>query len=173
MIKNKTFTVEINTVSKRVFKLIRSAGRLININNKDNLVCTLLYTDGLISNIKTRSYLKREYKYKDEVLEGDLIVDVSDIEVQNPSYILEITIKKMWLNDNHVTGYFNVIDDTSIYITNPGDKEALKKAKATLNHLKTDFSNVRDMFDLIKYKDDTYSNYYEIDKNVYSMKKKF
>ena len=36
MIKNKVFTVEINTLSKRIVKIIPALGRPIVINNKEN-----------------------------------------------------------------------------------------------------------------------------------------
>ena len=153
MIKNKVFTVEINTLSKRIVKIIPALGKPIVINNKENKVSTLLYTDGIILDTKTRSYSVREYKYKEEVIKGDLILDVTEVE------------------GKHVSGYFDVVDDTSIYIVNPNDKEALRKAKATINHMKTDVNDIQSILELIMYKDDTYTSYYEINKNVYSLKK--
>lgn len=171
MIKSKTYVVEVNTLSKRVIKFIHTIGKPIVINNKDNIVSTLVYTDGVIVKNNTKSYARRSYVYKDEEITGDLILDVSEIVIENPTYILEVTLKKSWLDNDHVEGYFDVIDDTSIYLVNKGDKEALKKAKATINHLRTDYNDVYSLIDLIKYKDDTYNCYYKIDKNVYSLKK--
>jgi len=164
MIKNKVFIVEINTLSKRIVKIIPALGRPIVINNKENKVSTLLYTDGIILDTKTRSYSVREYKYKEEVIKGDLILE-------DPTFILEVTLKNTWLEGKHVSGYFDVVDDTSIYIVNPNDKEALRKAKATINHMKTDVNDIQSILELIMYKDDTYASYYEINKNVYSLKK--
>lgn len=171
MIKNKMFTVEINTLSKRIVKIIPALGKPIVINNKENKVSTLLYTDGIILDTKTRSYSVREYKYKEEVIKGDLILDVTEVKIEDPTFILEITLKNTWLEGKHVSGYFDVLDDTSIYIINPNDKEALRKAKATINHMKTDVNDIQSILELIMYKDDTYASYYEINKNVYSLKK--
>lgn len=173
MIKKKMFSVEINTLSKRVTKIVPTVSKPIVINNKENKVSTLLYTDGVITSTNTKSYSRREYKYKDEVIKGDLILDVTEVKIEDPTFILEVTLKNTWLDGKHVSGYFDVVDDTSIYIVNPNDKEALKKAKATINHMKTDVNDIQSILELIKYKDDTYSNYYEINKNVYSLKRIF
>ena len=163
MIKNKMFTVEINTLSKRIVKIIPAPGKPIVINNKENKVSTL--------DTKTRSYSVREYKYKEEVIKGDLILDVTEVKIEDPTFILEVTLKNTWLEGKHVGGYFDVVDDTSIYIVNPNDKEALRKAKATINHMKTDVNDIQSILELVMYKDDTYASYYEINKNVYSLKK--
>lgn len=171
MIKNKVFTVEINTLSKRIIKIIPALGRPIVINNKENKVSTLLYTDGIILDTNTRSYFIKEYKYKEEVIKGDLILDVTEVKIEDPTFILEVTLKNTWLEGKHVSGYFDVVDDTSIYIVNPNDKEALRKAKATINHMKTDVNDIQSILELVMYKDDTYASYYEINKNVYSLKK--
>lgn len=47
MIKNKVFTVEINTLSKRIVKIIPALGRPIVINNKENKVSTYYILMGL------------------------------------------------------------------------------------------------------------------------------
>lgn len=171
MIKKKMFTVEINTISNRIVKIIPAPGKPIVINNKENKVSTLLYTDGVILDTKARSCSVREYKYKEEVIKGDLILDVTEVKIEDPTFILEVTLKNTWLQGKHVSGYFDVVDDTSIYIINPNDKEALRKAKATINHMKTDVFDIQSILELFMYKDDTYTSYYEINKNVYSLKK--
>ena len=37
--------------------------------------------------------------------------------------------------------------------------------------MKTDVNDIQSILELIMYKDDTYTSYYEINKNVYSLKK--
>ena len=133
-----------------------------------------VYTDGeIIQTIEGEPEPIKEYyigkiKYNREV---DTLVK-KKVYIKNASYILVVTVAKYgtWIGENGL-GWFDFIQNAEIFLNNPKDKVALRKARETILEI-SGSPRYNSIFDALFNRSKTISdlNYKKIDNNVYQLK---
>lgn len=144
---------------------------------EDKRIQMRIFTDGEIEkqteetsqNIEEYYIGKKKYQYDVDTLK------IKNIYFKNHSYVITYIIANEIMTIGNVTGWFSVIKDVSIYLSNPKDKKALKCAKQVIREIanhnnSVDYSSLFGMLfsrgkGLQKFETE------EISKNVYSLKK--
>ena len=145
---------------------------------EDKKIQMRIFTDGEIaeeSEETTKSideyYIgKRKYQLAVDTLK------TKNLYFKNHSYVITYLIAKEFRTVGSVSGWFDVVEDVSIYLKNPKDKTALKSAKGVIreieNHNKSvDYSSLFGML-FSQGKESPKFEPEEISKNVYSLKKR-
>ncbi len=137
---------------------------------------TRVFTDGQIEKESEETskeieeyYIgKKKYKYDVDTLKS------KKIYLKNHTYAITCLIAKEYMTVGNVTGWFDVIQDISIYLENPKDKRALKKVKQVISQISNrnssvDYSSLFGMF-FSRSENKEKLEYEEVSKNVYKLK---
>jgi len=131
-----------------------------------------LYTDGdfikeeIAEPQSISGYYINEQKYDKSV---DTLIQ-KRVYIKNASFIVRVTIAEEWLTAGKVTGWFDVIKNTEIFLNNKKDKNALKEARKTIEMFTTK-ANFNSIFEILFPMTTNRMEYEKINKHIYQLKK--
>lgn len=145
---------------------------------EEKLIQMKVFTDGEIAkeieepsqSIDEYYIGKRKYQYDVDTLKR------KKIYFKNHSYVITYLVVNKFVSLGNVKGWFDVVDEVTIYLKNPKDKQALKNVKQVIRKINAhnksiDFSSIFGILfsggnDLEKFKTEC------ISENVYCLKKR-
>lgn len=166
---NNTY-IEINDVMKKsVFKFFDK-----EINQDTYQVSNRIFTDGIFVNELEEEIKIDEYEYCEKKYSANTLIK-RKIYLKDYSYIVVFTSTLDFLTLGNIKGWFNRIRNVEVYVKNKKDKEALRKARNTINMVYNNNSNVdySSIFSML-FSRSTNDNKleYERKKDIYTLKKK-
>ena len=96
-----------------------------------------VFTDGELINESDESVTNiDEYFIGDEKYKHDVdTLKKKNLYFKNHSYVITYLITRELMNIGNIHGWFDVIEDVSIYLQNPKDKTALRNAKLAIKEI--------------------------------------
>lgn len=135
----------------------------------------IIFTDGIL---KKEDYATEtpieEYKIRDKRYNYHVdTLKTKNVYLEDYSYVVKYTVAREFTRVGNIGGWFNVIRDVNIYLKNPKDKEALKKAKKTIKMIQYRLSQVdySSIFNMIMYRDSKEFQFEQARNNIYTLKR--
>lgn len=155
--------------------------QLGDASNYDTIECKqiqmMVFTDGELAmegeevteDISEYYIGKKKYQYTVDTLK------TRDVFFRNHSYVITYLIAQRWMSVGNFTGWFDVVEDVSVYLENAKDKKALKDAKRVIGKIQNrndnvDYSSFLSMY-LSRGRGLKDVEIEEIAKNAYSLRK--